>query len=232
MKILLIGEDRRIEEMKCKLKGLEFEIDRSDGDEDEDYQDYDVIFDLNFDDNPERIDLYTSLKNKHIFLSTVKISLAEAVFISETKVKCKLYGINALAGFIDKELWEVSVFQDYLKDDLEKVLNDMKVSFQLVQDRIGMVTPRILFMIINEACYTVQEGTASKEDIDLAMKFGTNYPAGPFEWADRIGISDVFESLISIYEDTKDERYKVCALLKRQYLLNRPFFKKKVLEST
>lgn len=88
----------------------------------------------------------------------------------------------------------------------------------IVDDRVGMVTPRVISMIINEAYYVVQEGTASREDIDLAMKSGTNYPYGPFEWIRRIGIKHIYEVLEAVYEDTKDERYKICPLLKKEYL--------------
>ena len=73
-------------------------------------------------------------------------------------------------------------------------------------------------MIINEAYYTAQEGTASREDIDMAMKLGTNYPYGPFEWSERIGINHIYELLEAIYDDTHDERYKICSLLKQEYL--------------
>ena len=73
-------------------------------------------------------------------------------------------------------------------------------------------------MIINEAFYTLQEGTASPEDIDKGMKLGTNYPYGPFEWCERIGLAHVYELLEAMYEDTKEERYKICPLLKQQYL--------------
>jgi len=89
----------------------------------------------------------------------------------------------------------------------------------IVEDRVGMVTPRVICMIINEAYYTTMEGTATKEDIDLAMKLGTNYPFGPFEWALNIGVENVFELLEALYEDTKDDRYRICPLLKKEYLL-------------
>jgi len=46
------------------------------------------------------------------------------------------------------------------------------------------------------------------------MKLGSQLSVGPFEWCDKIGISDVFETLTALYEDTKDERYKICPLLK------------------
>ncbi len=48
-------------------------------------------------------------------------------------------------------------------------------------------------MIINEAFYTVMEGTATREDIDTGMKLGTNYPMGPFEWAVSWGITNIYE---------------------------------------
>jgi 3-hydroxybutyryl-CoA dehydrogenase len=83
---------------------------------------------------------------------------------------------------------------------------------------VGLVTPRVLSMIINEAFYTCQEKTATAADIDLAMKLGTNYPFGPFEWAEKIGLRQVYQLLEAVYEDTRDERYKICPLLKKEYL--------------
>ena len=71
-------------------------------------------------------------------------------------------------------------------------------------------------MIINEAYFTVQEGTAEKDAIDQAMKLGTNYPHGPFEWAEMIGLENVLDLLEAVYADTRDERYKVCPLLKKE----------------
>ena len=85
-----------------------------------------------------------------------------------------------------------------------------------MEDRVGMVTPRVICMIINEAYFTVQEGTAEKDAIDQAMKLGTNYPMGPFEWSKKIGLQNVKELLESVYEDTKDERYKLCPMIKRE----------------
>jgi 3-hydroxybutyryl-CoA dehydrogenase len=81
-----------------------------------------------------------------------------------------------------------------------------------------MVTPRIIAMIINEAFYTVQEGTATKKDIDTAMKLGVNYPKGPFEFLEQIGVEYIYTMLEAIYNDTKEERYKICPALKKAYL--------------
>jgi 3-hydroxybutyryl-CoA dehydrogenase len=46
------------------------------------------------------------------------------------------------------------------------------------------------------------------------MKLGTNYPFGPFEWCEKLGVKTVVTMLEKIYNDTKDERYKICPLLK------------------
>jgi 3-hydroxybutyryl-CoA dehydrogenase len=71
-------------------------------------------------------------------------------------------------------------------------------------------------MIINEAYYTVEEGTATRADVDLAMKLGTNYPYGPFEWSQKIGLGSVYDVLLAVYEATHDERYLICPLLKQE----------------
>jgi 3-hydroxybutyryl-CoA dehydrogenase len=228
MKILLTGEEERAHEMRQRLSVLpNAEIDYTDGDEDEDYKEYDCIFDLNFDDDPVNLSIYASLKDVPVFVNAVKLSLNEAAYVSGSKIKCRLFGINALPGFISQNKWEVSIYRKFETPELDKLLHQFQIEYLPVEDRVGLVKPRIIFMIINEACYTLQEGTASIEDIDTAMKLGTNYPFGPFEWCDKIGITNVFETLAAMYEDTKDERYKICPLLKIKYLRNEKFYRQK-----
>ncbi|MEI6310655.1 MAG: 3-hydroxyacyl-CoA dehydrogenase family protein [Bacteroidota bacterium] len=227
MQIIAIGDDQRYEELRKKLAALQIEITRITDVEEEmdEIKTADIIFDLNFDDDADNLSFYATLKDKYIFVSAVKTSLAEQVYLLGDKLKCKLIGMNAIPTFIDRERWELSLYYSFMADDVQKIMNQLKINYDIVADRVGMVTPRILFMIINEACYTLQEGTASIEDIDQGMKLGTSYPFGPFEWCDRIGITDVFETLVSIYEDTKEERYKICSLLKNKYLRNQTFYK-------
>jgi 3-hydroxybutyryl-CoA dehydrogenase len=127
-------------------------------------------------------------------------------------------GFNGLPSFFDLGVLEVSIWKNEDKPMLESLANTLGFQYLLVDDRVGLVTPRVICMIINEAYYTVQEGTASRDDIDMAMKLGTNYPYGPFEWCKRIGLRHVYELLEAVYEDTHDERYKICPLLKKEYL--------------
>lgn len=83
------------------------------------------------------------------------------------------------------------------------------------QDRIGMVLPRILCMIINEAYFALQEKIARPEDIDAAMRLGTNYPYGPIEWGEKIGLVQVRAVLEALQRDLAEERYRIAPLLKQ-----------------
>jgi 3-hydroxybutyryl-CoA dehydrogenase len=86
-----------------------------------------------------------------------------------------------------------------------------------------MVTPRITAMIINEAWFTFGDGISSKEEIDIAMKLGTNYPFGPFEWGEKIGIKDVVHLLTELKRT--GERYVIAPALLKETSTNAPDFK-------
>ena len=216
MNILVVGNDAEFKALEIKFAhshSLQHLLSSSQIDG---FKDIDVVFDFNIADQPEDIEAYLSEEGLNVFLNAPKISLAEMAFY-QPEVNCNLYGFNGLPTFIEREILEVSALNS--NGALETMCQQLETDFEVVQDRVGMVTPRIIFMIINEAYYTVQEGTATREDIDQGMKLGTNYPFGPFEWAEKIGLDNVYETLEAIYEDTKEERYKICPLLKREYLL-------------
>jgi len=85
----------------------------------------------------------------------------------------------------------------------------------VVPDGPGLVFPRILCMIINEAAFALMEGVASAEDIDTAMKLGTNYPLGPLEWADRIGLDQILAVLEGLQAEYGDDQYRAAPLLRQ-----------------
>ncbi len=83
---------------------------------------------------------------------------------------------------------------------------------------------RIISMLINEAIDTLYLGIASKEDIDLAMTKGVNYPKGLLTWADEIGLGTVLEELeklVSLYEE---DRYRPSVLLKHMVREKKHFY--------
>jgi 3-hydroxybutyryl-CoA dehydrogenase len=99
---------------------------------------------------------------------------------------------------------------------LDAICIKLKTPYEIVADRVGLVTPRIIGMIINEAYRALEDGTATRVDIDSAMKLGTNYPYGPFEWCERIGRMQIIQLLDAVYQDTLDEGYRVCRLLRTE----------------
>ncbi len=116
-------------------------------------------------------------------------------------------GLVEVAAGLQTEPGVLEKVEDYLKSKGHVT--------ERVADFSGLVFRRVLFMVINEAIHVLWEGTASREDIDRAMKLGTNYPVGPLEWADRIGLDRVYEGLRALHEEYGDERYRPCPLLRK-----------------
>lgn len=222
MKILVIGEQNSLQE--CRLKfgeqhsyswatefnGAKKDLSHLSVD--------DVIFDFCSSDNNQTLEKYNSCQ-AIVLLNTCKVSLSDMIRSLKDSLRCRFFGFNGMPTFLNREILEVSVAPNANVDDIKKLCAALNTDYLIVDDRVGLVSPRIVCMIINEAYYAALDGTASREDIDRAMILGTNYPHGPFEWCTMIGIKHVYELLESLYNDTHDERYKVCPLLKKDYLL-------------
>jgi len=84
-----------------------------------------------------------------------------------------------------------------------------------VNDGPGFISNRVLFSMINEAIFCVQDGTGTVESIDSVMKLGMNHPMGPLELADLIGLDVSLNILTVLYEGFNDSKYRPCPLLKK-----------------
>ncbi|MDX1664887.1 MAG: 3-hydroxyacyl-CoA dehydrogenase family protein [Candidatus Promineifilaceae bacterium] len=90
-----------------------------------------------------------------------------------------------------------------------------------VGDGPGLVRGRVVACLINEAAGALMEGVASAADIDRAMKLGTNYPHGPLEWGDMIGLDTVLGIMDGLFAEWGDDRYRPSPLLRRMVLAGR-----------
>jgi 3-hydroxybutyryl-CoA dehydrogenase len=84
----------------------------------------------------------------------------------------------------------------------------------LVNDYPGFVANRVLMPMINEACWTLMQGVATKEAIDTVMKLGMAHPMGPFQLADLIGLDVCLAIMEVLYEGFSDSKYRPCPLLR------------------
>lgn len=227
MKILLIADPQRATELQNKLSGatVPITIDLYNTlnleQKAQMIQDYDLIIDTTFDEYPARLANYTSLLNQHqtLLLASVKHSLAQAILDlpQPRPINFQLAGFNALPTFIDRPLWEICFWQHTNRDAFQQLFQTLGIAYRTVEDRAGMVMPRILCMIINEAYFMLQEQGASKKHIDQAMRLGVNYPNGPFEWAKKIGLKHIYQTLIALQKENGSERYPISQLLKKEY---------------
>ena len=84
-----------------------------------------------------------------------------------------------------------------------------------VGDGPGMILLRVVSMLANEAAAALDDRVATAEDIDTAMKLGVNYPHGPLEWAERLGLDVVFQTIRTLQQDYGDDRYRPAVRLRR-----------------
>lgn len=218
MEILIIGEKANYHEAMQKFgDGHAYSLVSDHREAEKFLQTHDLVLDFIIDEEPASVEIYAAWPVTAM-LNTCKVSLGELLYALPKNLPGRIFGFNGMPTFVNRPVLEAALSRPDDEPALRKVCSELKTDVQIVDDRVGLVTPRVVCMIINEAYYTAQEGTATREDIDLAMRLGTNYPHGPFEWCRLIGIRHVYELLDAVYEDTKDERYKICPALKKEYL--------------
>lgn len=138
-----------------------------------------------------------SQTGKPVFLNTVTSTL------KKNGSGSNVAGINGWHTFLQRPLWEVT---GELSEDAAAILKRINKTAVSVPDEPGFIAARTVAMIINEAYFAFGDGVSTKEEIDTAMKLGTNYPYGPFVWAEKIGLQQVLTLLEKLFET--DQRYR------------------------
>jgi len=144
------------------------------------------------------------------------------VFINEvigtcTRLPLNFIRLNAWNGFLKRDLAEVTLSEQaspQIKTAAATILIQLGWTPHWVADIPGMVTPRVISMIINEAYFALGDKVSTKEEIDTAMKLGTGYPFGPFEWSEKIGLHKVYRLLKEL--SRQDSRYDVAPKLEEE----------------
>lgn len=92
---------------------------------------------------------------------------------------------------------------------------------RVLRDIPGLLVARTVAMLINEAADAVWQGVCDEASVDQAMRLGTNYPMGPFEWLARIGIAATVDMLDNLDAAYRGERYRVSPMLRQRYWIER-----------
>ena len=108
-------------------------------------------------------------------------------------------------------------YYNYANDAVKPEPNKDNEMGQLILDRV-------LVMLINEAADALFLNVATREDIDLAMTKGVNYPKGLLKWADELGIEWCVEQMDKLYEEYHEDRYRCSPLLRRIAKENSTFY--------
>ena len=169
----------------------------------------DCYIDLLYTPTTERTDLLKRLEPAIIIVNTVTNTLNT---LPENFIR-----INGWPGFLKRSITEAAGINRETKINAEKILHCFNKKIEWVPDTAGFIAARVISMIINEAYFALDEKVSTKEEIDTAMKLGTNYPYGPFEWSEKIGLEKVTELLVELAKT--NPRYEPAALLKKQVLI-------------
>ena len=151
----------------------------------QDHMEADVWIDLVFD--KAHISGLKDFLPKTIIINSVEDTLGET--------DPSFVRINAWPTFLRSDIIEAAALRAEKKETIETIFSLFNKKIQWLPDEPGFVTPRVISMIINEAFISLKEEVSTEDEIDTAMKLGTNYPYGPFEWAHKIGI-DKIKSLL------------------------------------
>jgi 3-hydroxybutyryl-CoA dehydrogenase len=139
---------------------------------------------------------------KPVFINSVTTTL------KELNAADNVLRINGWDTFLQRSVWEIA---GKINDESKTIVEKINKKIFLVADESGFISAKIIAMIINEAYFALGDEVSSKNEIDTAMKLGTNYPYGPFEWAEKIGVKNIYGLLQKL--SVTDKRYQPAPML-------------------
>lgn len=171
----------------------------------------------------ENIDLKRKIFNqlsdvtsKDCILATNTSSISITKIASATSRPEKVIGMHFMNPVPKMKLVEIITGLQTSKETLDITLQlakDMGKVTSQSKDMPGFIANRVLMPYINEAVYVLQDGIATREDIDTTMKLGTNVPMGPLTLADFIGLDTCLAIMKVLHDGLGDSKYRPAPLL-------------------
>lgn len=147
--------------------------------------------------SPDQIQQYQTIEQP-LLLGAVSHLLTEF-----DGIKAPVARFNNWPVLIDRPCIEYSTNHPVI---FTALFENWRIPFYATADQLGLVAARTISMIVNEAFLALEEKVATAADINTAMKLGTSYPMGPFEWAQAIGTDKIVALLNAM--STKQEQYQ------------------------
>lgn len=170
------------------------------------YNDAEGFIDLGFDYSAKRIDLLRQLPARPVIISAIAGTLSG--------LPSHFIRVNAWPTFLKRVVVEAACASEEWRKKAESIITVFGKTVTWTPDVPGFISARVVAMIINEAYFSLREGVSSREEMDTAMKLGTNYPYGPFEWSSLIGTGNVAGLLQVLAKD--EPRYQPSVLLQNE----------------
>ncbi len=189
-----------------------------------DAKDADLVVEAVFEDRDLKKKIFTELDEKckpEAVLASNTSSIPITEIAGVTKRPDKVVGMHFMNPVPVMKLVEV-IRGIATSDDTYKVAEEAAKAVGKtpveVNDYPGFIANRLLMPMINEACFALYEGVATKEAIDSVMKLGMNHPMGPLELADLIGLDVCLDIMEVLYDGFADSKYRPCPLLRKMVL--------------
>lgn len=165
----------------------------------------DAYFDLCYEtDGPA----FSWVHHQPVFVNALTIDTAS---LPENAIR-----INGWDGFLERKIWELGNDHPTHRAKAQWVLDQLLQGYHWVPNEPGLVAARVIAMIVNEAYFAYGDAVSEKTAIDTAMKLGTNYPMGPFEWGEKIGLPKIWQLLQTLEKD--NPRYQPAPALVKEAL--------------
>lgn len=153
-----------------------------------------------------------------VILSSNTSTLSLTEIASVTKRPDRVIGLHFVYPVTRRPVVEVIrglLTSDQTVEAIQSFLPSLELEGIEVIESPGFVTTRLHVLLINESFHLLQEGVASAEEIDQAMKLGHQFPMGPLEMADRFGLDAVLAALESLHREFGTNKYRPATLLRK-----------------